>query len=752
MRIQTGLLLTLVLFVSCLLASVSPAQDAEPEYPPFEQVVGEEFQTVEGFYTLYQTKNGLFAEINNVGQEFLLATSISSGYYRGYQWSDFLLRWDRDENLLILREPAYQYTAGDDEALRQSVSETYKDTILTTVPVVCNGPNGGPVIDMKALLIGNAGTFVGYGFGWGDSRLSKVVKAKSFPGNTEIAVDLVQVGSNSSTIHYSFSGLADTGFQPRAADDRIGYFLTAYKDLSKDERDGSNFVRLINRWRLEKEDPDAEMSPTKNPIIFYIEKTVPVKFRRYVREGILEWNKAFEKIGLLDAVVVRQQTDTNEFKDYDPEDVRYNFFRWITSETPFAMGPSRVNPRTGEILDADIIFDQAMVLYNLKEHDFLVAENGYQRMHPRLREYINENPKRDPLRLVRSRLPEQANARIDAILKGAPEADRSAHRTHDHFVCEYGVGRMQQMAMAGLYFGVQAAAEGGDAGEGEAAGEWPEEFIGAAIKDTVMHEVGHTLGLRHNFKASSWRSVKDLNNGEKVESVTCSVMDYPAFNIQPPSKQQEQGAFMNSTIGPWDYWVIEYGYNFDGSDEHQKAIAARSAEPQLAYGTDEDTWSADPTIARWDMGSDTLEFATQRMKLIEELLANLEERVVPEGESYTRLRMAFNWLMYEYEFSSSLVNRWVGGQTLGRAHRGDANAGAPIQIVDAARQREALRFACEHVLSDKAFQFDPDLLNKLAAARWYHWGSSDMYAETEYPIHDKILSIQLWTLFEFLNG
>src|SRR4029078_8536615 len=135
--------------------------------------------------------------------------------------------------------------------------------------------------------------------------------------------------------------------------DRVGYFLTVIKDWSH-KGDDDRFVRYVNRWDLQKADPKADVSPPKKAITFYLEKTIPFAYRKPIREGILEWNKAFEKAGFANAIEVRQQPDN---ADWDPEDINYNTFRWITPSAQVEMGPSRVNPTNGQILDADIIFD-----------------------------------------------------------------------------------------------------------------------------------------------------------------------------------------------------------------------------------------------------------------------------------------------------------------------------------------------------------------------------------------------------------
>ena len=165
-------------------------------------------------------------------------------------------------------------------------------------------------------------------------------------------------------MHYGLSKLPSTGYRPRLADDRVGHFLSTVKDFSNDINDTPQ-VRYVTRWNLEKSNASAEKSPPKKPILFWIEKTVPREYRPYVRAGILEWNKAFDKLGFIEAIEVREQSDLD---DFDPEDIRYNTFRWITTSYGFAMGPSRTNPKTGQILDADIIFDEGMIRYWRSEY------------------------------------------------------------------------------------------------------------------------------------------------------------------------------------------------------------------------------------------------------------------------------------------------------------------------------------------------------------------------------------------------
>ena len=156
------------------------------------------------------------------------------------------------------------------------------------------------------------------------------------------------------------------------------------------------------------------------------------------------------------------------------------------------------------------------------------------------------------------------------------------------------------------------------AADPKAAAESLDKLIKQGLKEVTMHEVGHTLGLRHNFKASKWLSLKDMNDPAKAkDGLVASVMDYNPANIVP--KGWKQGDYYTTTLGPYDYWAIEYGYKplsggTHGEATELKKIAARSGEPALDYATDEDTRGIDPDpdSNRFDMGADPIEYAKIR--------------------------------------------------------------------------------------------------------------------------------------------
>jgi hypothetical protein len=722
-----------------------PARGAaeEKKLPDVPEVTkGMEVQ--EGVLRLFSEKQRLLAEVprKDFGQHFLLATTFSGGTtYAGWQWTEALVAWERLDDKLLLVEKNVRYRADAGQPVEDVVRRTYSDRVMKALPILAESrnPQGGVVVDLKDLFADNAKVFFGPMGGGLDASLAKFSKIKAFPQNVEIAITMPSRGDGQLvTLHYSLAKLPKTDYRPRFADDRVGYFLTAVKDFSSGKPEDARFLRFINRWDLRKRDPSLKLSPPVKPIVFYIEKTVPIRFRRYVREGILEWNKAFEKIGFSNAIEVRQQEENNEFASFDPEDARYNFFRWITSDRSFAMGPSRVNPMTGEILDADIIFDDSMVASYLRQYDVMIRDLPKTFLSPRMQRFLETNPAENPFRGTRLESRERrAESEIADAVAAAEPGDVFAARPESlRSYCSLGEGFSHQLALGAL-----AVLKGG---------EWPEEFVGSAVREIVMHEVGHTLGLRHNFKASTWLKLNEINSEKKPQATTGSVMDYAPINIA--LDETKQGEYIATTIGPYDYWAIEYGYKpCEKEPEELNAICSRVAEKGLEYATDEDVAAGDPYVNRWDLGEDPLEFARERVALARKLMPTILDRVVQNGESYSKARRAFDMLIYDMAFSGHVAARFVGGFRMHRDHKGDPNGRPPVVPEPAARQREALKFVCETIFADQAFAAPPELLRALAAGRWTHWGSNDETQDVDYPIHERILSIQRSVLAMLLN-
>jgi hypothetical protein len=362
----------------------------EKKYEAFDKVVAGTKQ-FDGLFKLHLKDDHLYAELrpDQLDKPFLAPIAIARGgelaahtLNSDEQWVILFKRVD-EKVRLIRRNVRFRSGSGP---IAKAVETTYTDSILMTLPIkTVNHARNTIVIDLAGVFLTNFGDLP---FGNLDPQRTGWEKVKAYPHNVELQVTatfsggstgdgVIDARGNTMVIHYGIMEMPDEHYKTRLADDRVGHFLTVVKDFSNDSRDTS-YVRYVNRWRLERVDGSpwkegAKLVPPKKKIVFWIEKSVPDEYRAVVREGILEWNKAFEKIGFKDAIEVRQQED----EEFDPEDVGYNTFRWITSDAGYAMGPSRANPLTGEILDADIIFDASMVRYYKTEQQLFKNERGY---------------------------------------------------------------------------------------------------------------------------------------------------------------------------------------------------------------------------------------------------------------------------------------------------------------------------------------------------------------------------------------
>jgi Met-zincin len=226
-------------------------------------------------------------------------------------------------------------------------------------------------------------------------------------------------------------------------------------------------------------------------------------------------------------------------------------------------------------------------------------------------------------------------------------------------------------------------------------------------------------------------------------------MDYNPTNIAPAGTAQ--GYYYTPTIGPYDYWAIEYGYKeISGSESEELGkIAARGAEPALQYATDEDVFlGSDPRVNLFDLGHNPIDFTSRQMKLSTELMPKLLERAVKKGEGYQKARQAFNKLFQEYWRTAQYAAKFPGGVLVNRDHDGDPNQRPPFTAVDVKQQRDAMKLLAEHVFS--APKYDPKLLNYLPASHWLHWGMV-FPSRLDYPIYETVATMQEFILFELLN-
>ncbi|MFQ5701507.1 MAG: zinc-dependent metalloprotease [Acidobacteriota bacterium] len=656
-----------------------------------------------------------------IGQSFLLAAQVLG---------ENPVRFHRvgESVQLIMKNP--RFTAHDDPQMQRAVDRSFSDSLIASTKIKSepDPETKAVLVDMKPFFVTDveaAGLVLGLAFKTPysvDPVNSSLGEVKGYPRNVEIDatihfrgkkpapfVNLADPRSMFVTYHDSVSEIPrGDGFIPRIADDRVGHFLTLYKDFSDDKRE-SPYVRYITRWNLRKRDPEAELSRPVQPITYWLENSIPVKYRKAIADGTLMWNAAFARIGFKDAIVVKQQPDD---ATWEPGDARYSTVRWfVTTSGAFAIGPSRINPWTGEIYDADIGWAESLVSGRAREYEELS----------------------DPVGFIRS---------LFSRLSGA------STRTGARFSCSLARGAAMQME-----FGLDVLAQDGFDPDSDKA----REYIAGFIRYVQAHECGHTLGLRHNFRSSVLNPVDDLQDeaAMRERGLTGSVMDYVPVNLAAGGNQQ--GPYWQESLGPYDYWAIAYAYSEfpdggtpEGDLPHLREIAAKVADSGYQYGSDEDT--SDPRTSVWDLGSDPLEFYSDRIGLVRKLWKEIPAKLGKKGEGYQAMRRSFGRSLAQYAFAAFNVPKMIGGMYTYRDHVNDPGGRLPMVPVPADRQRAAMRFLTEEIFAPDAFDAPADLLNRLGASRWWDLDFSIFrMARMEYPLHNVALAIQDNVLDALLN-
>ncbi len=745
---------------------VEPETDAEEiaesdDLPPLDEAI-EGYDVVNNsadgreptLFTIYRKEDSVLALIPEelLNTPWLLGASNASGPFgAGEQIGSTALEWRRRGDTLDVYEPELRYTSTTKPTLAPGIRRAYTDRYITSAPILSESDDGGVLIDLTQFVTANASTLVGY-FGLIDSSAAMVEKIKAFPQNVELAISApLQLPASDwffgsspdgllQTLHFSFSGLPeDTAFEKRAADPRVGYWVHANMDIGQRRPLESDMVRTIERWDLRKSDPDASRSPPARPIIFYIENTVPIAYRVHVRRGVEVWNEAFRAVGIENAIEVRQQTD-QQYTDIDPEDIRYNFVRWVPTGFGYAIALHRTDPRTGEILDADIVIDDGWLNYWVDEYPLLTQEAVAERYALMARQQPNLAPVVDEL-ATRARAkgllaPDRAQRRTfdtsvpehraieaawrDAARRSAPGVLTARRAEAER--CTYARRLGHHMAMAHLSFMMtdaethDAADDDGEEGPPMIDGA-PEDLIAHNLVALVAHEVGHVLGLRHNFAASAWKPASAIDDytDPAQETIAGSVMDYIGTFVADVDKPQ--GVYNMTRVGPYDRWAIAYGY-MDGDEEELAAHLARSVEPGHRYMTDEDVYSVDPTPMRYDFGDDPVEGRQRQVRRVDYLRERLIERLAKDGSNWAKVRTAFNTLWFEEMSSLWDTTGWIGGTYLSRDFN-TPGARPPMVNVEPERQRAVLRMLIDRLFSEPSLRFDRSLLNSLQIVRWY---------------------------------
>jgi hypothetical protein len=547
-----------------------------------------------------------------------------------------------------------------------------------------------------------------------------VVDIKNYPENTAVTVEYVY--SNPSPVNtgnwfditdarnvtvgiqHTLVAMPENDYKPRFDDARIGYFLDYVNDQTS--QSATPWRDMINRWNLVKKDPSAAISEPIEPIVWWIENTTPENLRPIIKAAAEAWNPAFEAAGFKNALQVKIQPDDAE---WDAGDIRYNVLRWTSSpQPPFGgYGPSFTNPRTGQILAADIMLEYSFLTNRINAGN--IFETG-------------------------------------AVALDQAQTETEAHFSdmlNDHaHMCNL-AAHLQHNTMLGKTLATVMDKNGGIT----------DELVEEALYYLILHELGHTLGLTHNMKATQARSYETTHDiSQQDDGLAGSVMDYPSINFAPSGKKQAH--YYTIKPGTYDYWAIKFGYAPEMDDPSvREAWLARSNEKALSFGLDADDMRSpgrgiDPRVNIYDMTDDAVRFAEDRMKLSRNVMQKLRTKFTKQGASYQELRNAYLILTNDMAWQGRVASRYIGGVYVERSVAGQPGETAPYRPVEKAKQKQAMRMLREYILAPEAFAADPHLLQHLAIQRrgFLHGG------RTEDPkIHNRVAIIQADILNHILH-
>ncbi|MCS3801286.1 zinc-dependent metalloprotease [Niastella sp. OAS944] len=681
---------------------------------------------IEGLFTLYQdTTNGsvqLYVKKNQLGKEYIYQSFSISGPNQLYlnqsmHRATLVFKIEKAFDKLEFSRVNTRFWYDKNNPVSKTASVDKPEAVFLVEKTVSEDADGY-LISADGLFIsekldpvkplfppGIPPTAI-FNLGMLNTAKSRYANVRSFPNNSDITVDLAYDNPapyNSGTtditdpryvrvrMQHSLIAMPENDFRSRRDDPRVGYF----SQFINDQTSISNvpYKDIIHRWYLKKKDPNAAVSEPVEPIVYWIENTTPVEYRQIIMDAGLKWNEAFEKAGFKNAVQMKIMPDD---ANWDPADIRYNVIRWVSSASPTygAIGPSFVNPKTGQIIGADITIEwfsgSSTPIFDELFKGFAATGNL-------------QYPGMDPQHEANCSL---ANELKGQLLTGMTVLDASGASATE-------VKEMHKQFLVYL----------------------------------IMHEMGHTLGLNHNMKASQMLSPAEINNTEITHKIGLigSVMDYPAINIA--LDKSKQGDYYTTMAGPYDVWAIEYGYTpFSESEEAEglKKIIGRSTDPKLNFGNDGDDMRApgkamDPRVNVNELTSDAIGYAEDRYKIVNQVMGKLVQKYTKEGQSYAELRSRYGVLLSQRFAMTSAVSRYIGGVYVDRSFPEQKSATKPFTPVDLATQKRAMDVLTKYVFAPNAFDADAQVYAYLQPQRR---GLTQNGTGEDYRITDNLLQVQ----------
>ena len=736
--------LSALLAIACASSTANKPTTGKPK-PSFESMV--KGHTVHrGLFTLYEGTKELYAVVpdNLFGVELGMMAVRNQGsgglLLRGMPIDNSVIRFDRVGRQIVISRVNTNFTADPKSPLKPAVDGNFADSpIYATDAIEAEGQPPGSFFKVRELF--------------GAASVDLIHRKLPYTTDKKPSLAMIKVGADAAVVRVAYrlkkdrnrsvkdvdtwvrvgepkrvadnqnlAALIDfhifrlpkSDYEPRRSDPRVGGIAMTHKDYTGLDERSTSFRHALLRWHVQPKDPTASLSDAKNPIVFYMDKSIPPRWRPAVRESTLWWNDAFEAIGIRNAIEVRDPPNDPKFVH---DSLDHTMIYWtLTDDLMFSgmAGSAYADPRTGQVLKGHVYLNAEFPAFSLRRYLVYAWWRAPQ---------SNESPTAWKRRLRQDR----------------------------PFQCAFGPSYSSQLAFARLMLKVRGHL---------ATPEQELAFQEAAIKELVSHEIGHALGFHHNFKASLLRPQDDITKGAVTANpadrpVTASVMDYNPVYI-PPRGDMSATYFIEG-VGPYDRLLVEYMYrpleHLPATERAQRLDAiARRAEtaPGLAYDNGLLS-SLDPTSNTDDLGDDPIAFSIERLKMIhEELLPNLPRLVLNETQDYALIRQALDAVVFSVALDYiDILARHVGGQILHRVSPG--NDVAPVRVVPVADQRRALAALNALIFDAEAFPTPPALLNRLKADLQMDWNYPYRFG-TNYDVNKRIEFVYEATLGTLLSS
>ncbi|WP_262247572.1 zinc-dependent metalloprotease [Parapedobacter soli] len=735
-------------------AVADSAKKKKDEKPSIDEKV-KSSKKIDGLFTLYRDTTTaslqLYLPKEQLDKDFIYQSFSMGGptslYLNENMIRDtwlFSIRKNQDKIEFLRKNTSFYYDP--DNPVSKAANADVAETIFHSEKIAASD-SAGYLIPIDGLFISNKLDAVKpvmppgipptavFNLGNLNAAKSSYDTVRSFPKNTDIVVrltydnpapmngggkDITDARYVTVRMQHSFLEVPQNNYRPRRDDPRVGYFGAEVDDLTSISP--TPYRDFISRWHLEKKNPNARVSEPVEPIVFWIENTTPLEYRPIIKEAGEKWNEAFEAAGFKNAIVMKQMPDD---ADWDPADITYNVIRWKSSATPTygAIGPSFFNPLTGQILGADITVEWKSGAGTPVMDDLFNGGNAALASLPW------ENP-------------EQAVAQTEYVHHS--QVNRMA-------LCNL-ANELSMQFQTGVAVVETLDAEAGDAAKSETVKEMHKQFLYYLI----MHEMGHTLGLNHNMRASQMLSPEQLHDTKLTRKIGLqgSVMDYPAINVS--RDRSKQGDYYTTKAGPYDIWAIEYGYTpFSEADEAKglDKILSRSTDPKLAFGNDADDMRSpgkaiDPRVMINDHSSDMMAYGEERFLLVNDMMPKLKDRFSRPNQGYQELLQRYGQLNSQRASMAAAISRYIGGVYVDRSFVGQRTDAKPYTPVPVDVQKKAMELLGKYVYAPDAFATDYELFPYLQRQRR---GFNFFSGTEDYKPQNTFRSLQVSTLSHILH-